>query len=80
MTLGIILLACVAVEQLAESLLARRDMASLLAGGAHEVAPGRYPLNVLLQAPRVWVLTTLGRRWTTRIIVLPGAPLVTTSP
>ena len=25
-------------------------------------------------------LTTLGRRWTMRIIVLPGAPLVTTGP
>ena len=35
---------------------------------------------VLLQALRVWVLATLGRRWTTRIIVLPGAPLVTGGP
>lgn len=35
---------------------------------------------ILLQALRVWVLTTLGRRWTTRIIVLPGAPLVTNGP
>ncbi len=33
---------------------------------------------IALQVPRVWVLTTLGRRWTTRIIVLPGAPLVRT--
>jgi methyltransferase len=33
-----------------------------------------------LQGLRVWVLTTLGRRWTTRIIVLPGAPLVTAGP
>lgn len=33
-----------------------------------------------LQLGRVWVLATLGRRWTTRIIVLPGAPLVTTGP
>jgi methyltransferase len=30
----------------------------------------------LLQVARVWVLATLGPRWTTRIIVLPGAPLV----
>ena len=29
-----------------------------------------------LQALRVWVIATLGLRWTTRIIVLPGAPLV----
>ena len=33
-----------------------------------------------LQVPRVWVIATLGRRWTTRIIVLPGAPLVTSGP
>ncbi len=35
---------------------------------------------VLLQAGRVWVLRTLGARWTTRIIILPGAPLVTSGP
>lgn len=35
---------------------------------------------ILLQALRIWVLATLGRRWTTRIIVLPGAPLVTGGP
>jgi methyltransferase len=33
-----------------------------------------------LQALRVWVLATLGGRWTTRIIVLPGAPLVAKGP
>lgn len=33
-----------------------------------------------LQAARVWVLATLGPRWTTRIIVLPDAPLVTGGP
>jgi methyltransferase len=35
---------------------------------------------VLLQFARVWVLATLGPRWTTRIIVLPGAPLVKAGP
>ncbi|HEU5066579.1 MAG TPA: isoprenylcysteine carboxylmethyltransferase family protein [Sphingomicrobium sp.] len=30
----------------------------------------------LLQLARLWVLTTLGQRWTTRIIVSPGQPLV----
>ncbi len=35
---------------------------------------------VVLQALRVWVLTTLGSRWTTRIIVLPKAPLVDKGP
>lgn len=35
---------------------------------------------VVLQGLRVWVLATLGPRWTTRIIVLPGAPLVAKGP
>ena len=35
---------------------------------------------VALQALRVWVIATLGPRWTTRIIVLPGAPLVAGGP
>jgi methyltransferase len=34
----------------------------------------------LLQLGRVWVIRTLGGRWTTRIITLPGAPPVTTGP
>ena len=34
----------------------------------------------LLQALRIWVIATLGRRWTTRIIVLEGAPLVRRGP
>lgn len=37
-------------------------------------------LFVGLQALRVWVIATLGPRWTTRIIVLPGAPLVRGGP
>ena len=35
---------------------------------------------VVLQGLRVWVIATLGPRWTTRIIVLPGAPLVREGP
>lgn len=35
---------------------------------------------VLLQLARLWVLATLGERWTTRIIILPGAPRVTAGP
>ena len=108
MTPAAFLLAFVTLERLAELWLARRNTKALLANGAVEVAPGHYPLIVLLhtlwlaglwfigwknqidtgllviflsvQALRVWVLTTLGRRWTTRIIVLPGAALVTTGP
>ena len=33
-----------------------------------------------LQAARLWVIASLGRRWTTRVIVLPGAPLVRSGP
>ena len=35
---------------------------------------------IVLQALRVWVLATLGPYWTTRIITLPGAPLVRRGP
>jgi methyltransferase len=34
----------------------------------------------LLQGLRLWVLASLGPRWTTRIIVLPGAPLIDSGP
>ena len=50
------------------------------------LAPGRQidgfwlGLFVALQLARVWVLATLGARWTTRIIVLPDAPLVRRGP
>ena len=33
-----------------------------------------------LQGSRFWVMRTLGGRWTTRIIVLPGEPLVSAGP
>lgn len=35
---------------------------------------------LVLQVLRVWVMATLGSRWTTRIIVLANAPLVTSGP
>jgi methyltransferase len=35
---------------------------------------------VLLQAMRIWVLVSLGRFWTTRIITVPGEPLVHRGP
>lgn len=37
-------------------------------------------LFALLQAMRVWVLQTLGPRWTTRIIIMPEKPLVVAGP
>ena len=105
------ILGLVTLQRLGELLLSRRNTGRLLAQGAHEVAPGHYPLIValhtawlaglwylvawrsdvdvsvgwlavfvVLQALRVWVIATLGPRWTTRIIVLPGAPLVKEGP
>jgi methyltransferase len=50
------------------------------------LAPGR-PIHwpflaffVLLEIGRVWVLHTLGPRWTTRIIIVPGETLVARGP
>jgi methyltransferase len=42
-----------------------------------------YPLLLLfllLQAGRIWVVASLGGYWTTRVITLPGAPLVRRGP
>ncbi len=108
MSLAVLVLALVTLQRLAELVLARRNTARLLAQGAIEVAPGHYPLLVLMHAAwlaglwywghaaevalgwlglfillqllRVWVIMSLGPRWTTRIIVLPGAPLVQAGP
>ncbi|HEX3881510.1 MAG TPA: isoprenylcysteine carboxylmethyltransferase family protein [Stellaceae bacterium] len=46
-------------------------------------APASWPLLGIyagLQAARLWVIASLGRRWTTRVIVLPGTPLVRSGP
>jgi len=37
-------------------------------------------LFIFIQVMRYWVISSLGGRWTTRVIVLPGSPLVTTGP
>ena len=44
------------------------------------VSLGWLGVFILLQLGRVWVIATLGERWTTRIIVLPGAPLIASGP
>jgi methyltransferase len=49
-------------------------------GRDQNVDPWLLSAFALLQGLRLWVLATLGPRWTTRIIVLPGAPLVTSGP
>jgi len=35
---------------------------------------------IALQGVRVWIIATLGSRWTTRILVLPGKPLIASGP
>ena len=108
MILSVVLLGLVTAQRLGELVLANRNTARLKAQGAYEVAPGHYPLIVILHAAwliglwllarnrplnlplaglflvieglRVWVLMSIGSRWTTRIIILPGAPLVRRGP
>lgn len=46
-------------------------------------APVAWPLlglYLVLQAGRAWVIASLGRFWTTRVITLPGVPLVRRGP
>ena len=44
------------------------------------IQPFWLALFFLIELGRVWVLAALGERWTTRIIVIPGAPLVRVGP
>jgi methyltransferase len=44
------------------------------------IVPWWLVLFAVLQIGRVWVLLTLGRFWTTRVITLPQAPLVRHGP
>ena len=54
---------------------------SLWLFGRHQsVNVAALALYLGLQGLRCWVLWTLGSRWTTRIIVLPGEPLVAAGP
>ena len=56
-------------------------LASLwLFGWAHSLSSIWLMIFLALQALRAWILMTLRGRWTTRIIVLPGIPLVTNGP
>jgi methyltransferase len=99
----------VALERLAELVIASRHTSALLRKGATEIGRNHYPLIValhtawliavyvaadksaapvwfwiaaflILQAARYWVIASLGRYWTTRIIVVPDAPLVKRGP
>lgn len=47
---------------------------------SNALVPAWLAVFLALQMLRVWTLSTLGRRWTTRIIVVPNTPLVTSGP
>ena len=49
-------------------------------GTTRMIDPTWLAIFLSLQVLRVWTLMTLGPRWTTRIIVLPGSPLVSNGP
>jgi methyltransferase len=51
-----------------------------LLGHDHAVDPFWLALFILLQAVRLWVIASLRSRWTTRVIVLPGAAPVARGP
>ncbi len=51
-----------------------------LFGRGRSVEPALLVVFILLQAGRIWVIASLGRRWTTRVIVVPGDPLVSRGP
>jgi methyltransferase len=46
----------------------------------HSVEPVFLALFIVLQFARLWVLATLGTRWTIRIVVVPGERLVARGP
>ena len=112
MALYVALIVAVAVERLAELVVARRNLVWARRRGGREYGFGHYPFMVVLhtglllaclveaaqrpfipalgwsmlavvvlaQALRWWCITTLGPRWNTRIIVVPGLPLVDGGP
>ena len=51
-----------------------------LLGHDRSVIPFWLAIFVLLQVGRLWVIASLGRRWTTRVIVLPGFAPVSRGP
>lgn len=108
------LICLVALERIAELVVAKRNLRWALAQGGRETGIGHYPLMVVLhagllvgavvevalthrpflpwlgwpmvalvlasQALRWWCISSLGRQWNTRIIVIPGHPLVHRGP
>ncbi len=109
-----VLVGAVALERLAELVVAQRNARWAFARGGRETGAGHYPVMVLLhtgllvgclaevwladrpfvpalgwpmlalalgsQVLRWWCIATLGPRWNTRVIVVPGLPLVARGP
>ena len=109
-----LLVLAVAVERLAELIIAKRNAQWDFAHGGKEFGHDQYPIMVaihtalllgclvepwalhrpfiawlgwpmlavvaLSQGLRWWCIASLGRRWNTRVIVLPDAPLVREGP
>ena len=44
------------------------------------INPPLLAILALVECARIWVIGSLGRRWTTRIIIVPGEELVTRGP
>jgi methyltransferase len=49
-------------------------------GAEQPLQPGFVALFAALQVLRVWVIASLGERWTTRILVVPAAPPIRRGP
>jgi methyltransferase len=109
-----LLIALVAVERLAELVVARRHLRWARKRGGIEYGRGHYPwivaahasllagalleawllhrpfigilgwpmliITALAQGLRWWCIGSLGRRWNTRVIIVPGLPLVRRGP
>ena len=109
-----VLIGAVALERVAELVVARRNAQWAFARGGREVGFGHYPVMVVLhtallvgalaevwladrpfvpalgwtmlalalgsQVLRWWCIATLGPRWNTRVIVVPGMPRVSSGP
>ncbi len=52
----------------------------LLKGGEFNFSPVLLAVFLLLQFFRIWCIASLGRKWNTKILVLPEVPLVAKGP
>ncbi len=114
MTWFALLIGLVAVERLAEMVVAERNRSWSRAQGGIEFGAGHYPVMVVLhvgllvgclvepvvwdrpfipvlgwpmlaivvaaQGLRWWCISTLGRQWNTRVVIIPGAARVSGGP